>query len=174
MLKKPGFADWLRIHRLYRKAFPRSERKPFFLIMRMFRKGVTDVWCLQHAGKFAGLAITINSPEIVLLDYFAVCKPLRGQGVGTAALQALDKRYADKGFFVEIESTLIPSPERDMRLRRKHFYLEAGLEEMHTTARLFGVEMELLGVRCHLNFAQYHGFYRDNYSQWAANHVTPI
>ncbi len=174
MLKKPGFFDWFPLYRLYLSAFPAAERKPFWMIRRMYRRGVTDVWCLQHQGRFAGLAITINSPQVVLLDYFAIHPKLRGQGVGTAALQALDAWYDPRGFYVEIESTLIPSAEREMRLRRKRFYLAAGLEEMHTTARLFGVEMELLGKRCHLNYQQYHAFYRDHYSQWAANHVEPI
>lgn len=174
MLLRPRFWDWLRIRRLYRTAFPAQERKPFWMIRCMARRGVTDVWCLRHEDRFAGLAITINSPQVVLLDYFAICPDLRGRGVGTAALQALDACYSPRGFYVEIESTLIPSRERELRLRRKRFYLAAGLQEMHTRAMLFGVEMELLGKRCHLDFQQYHAFYRDYYSQWAADHVTSV
>lgn len=174
MLRKPRLLDWLALRSLYRSAFPKAERKPFWMIKKMYRRGVTDVWCLQNAGRFAGLAITINSPQVVLLDYFAVRDDLRGRGVGTVALRALDRLYSPRGFFVEIESTLVPSAELDLRLRRKKFYLAAGLEEMHTTARLFGVEMELLGRRCYLDYTQYHAFYRDHYSQWAAEHVQPL
>jgi hypothetical protein len=33
--------------------------------------------------------------------------------------------------------------------------------------------MELLGKGTVMCFDQYKAFYRDNYSQWAADHVTP-
>ena len=74
---------------------------------------------------------------------------------------------------MEIESTKDASADRPLRLRRKRFYLSCGLEEMGTEAELFGVNMELLGVRCHLNFQQYQSFYREHYNPWAADHIRP-
>ena len=173
-LQKPkGIRRWLQLYGLYLEAFPASERKPWTMIRKMYRKGVTDIWCLEKDGAFAGLAITINSPDIVLLDYFAVEKKQRCGGIGRSALGKLMEKYCDRGFFVEIESTLEESLERPLRLRRKNFYLSCGLEEMHTTAELFGVNMELLGARCHLNYQQYQNFYREHYNPWAAEHIWP-
>ena len=173
-LEKPnGLVDWLRLYRLYMRSFPAAERKPWLAILKMYRNGRMDIWCVRKNGSFAGLAITINSADVILLDYFAIEKKQRGQGIGTQALKAILARYAGKGFFLEIESTLEESPDRAMRLRRKKFYLSCGLEEMHTTAFLFGVKMELLGVKCHLNFDQYKSFYATYYNTWAANHITP-
>lgn len=173
-LRRPEkLSQWLGLYRLYRKSFPRAERKPFSMILGMYRKGKTDIWCVEADGKFSGLGITINGPEVILLDYFAIVKGQRGQGIGTEALKALMERYAGKGFFLEIESTREQVRWQELRRRRKRFYLSAGLEELHTTAKLFGVEMELLGKGCHLDFDRYKAFYRDNYSQWAADHVTP-
>ena len=40
--------DWLHIRLLYRRAFPRSERKPFKMIRRMHRAGRTDVWLAEQ------------------------------------------------------------------------------------------------------------------------------
>ena len=78
-LKRPqGIGRWLQIYQLYMEAFPASERKPFGMIRRMYRKGTTDIWCLERPGSFAGIGITINGPDLILLDYFAVRKPLRG------------------------------------------------------------------------------------------------
>ena len=174
-LKKPeGFLRWLRLYCLYRTAFPREERKPFALIRRMYEKGTTDIWCLERDGEFVGLGITINGPELILLDYFAIAKRKRQQGVGSAALPAIVGHYGDKGFFLEIESTLEDAPNKTQRLRRKAFYLSCGLQELGAMACLFGVNMELLGVRCQLNYDQYKAFYRDNYNQWAADHITPV
>lgn len=164
--------DWLHIRLLYRRAFPRSERKPFNMIRRMHRAGRTDVWLAERDGRFAGLGITINGSEIILLDYLAVHEKCRDKGVGSAFLQALMAKYVDRGFFLEIEA-----PDRDdptgIKARRKAFYLRNGLTDMHVTANLFGVRMELLGRGCTLDFDGYHDFYRDNYSAWAAEHVTP-
>ena len=170
-LKRPqGIGRWLQIYQLYMEAFPASERKPFGMIRRMYRKGTTDIWCLERSGSFAGIGITINGPDLILLDYFAVRKPLRGQGIGAAALDLLREAYRGKGFFLEIEA-----PDRDdptgIKARRKAFYLRNGLTDMHVTANLFGVRMELLGRSCELDFDSYRAFYHDHYNAWAAEHV---
>ncbi len=173
-IQKPKtIGDWWRLYRLYLSAFPAVERKPFSMILRMCRKGKTDIWCVRSGGKFAGLAITINGPDIILLDYFAIPKHRRGEGIGTKALSLLRSHYSGKGFFVEIETTLKKTAELPMRLRRKQFYLAAGLQELSVTAKLFGVDMELLGCDCSLDYKSYKAFYRDNYNQWAADHIAP-
>ena len=172
--KARGVSAWLRVWGLYRRAFPLAERKPFSMIRRMTELGKTDTWCVMAGGRFAGLAITINGPDTILLDYFAVEKKKRGSGVGTAALKKLMEHYGGKGFFLEIESTLEAAADLAMRQRRKHFYLACGLRELGVEAELFGVNMELLGVRCSLDYTAYRNFYRDNYSQWAAEHVRPV
>ena len=173
-LKKPAsMKDWVKIYWLYLEAFPAEERKPFGMILKMYRKGKTDIWCVMADGGFAGLAITINGAEVILLDYFAVDKKRRGEGIGSAALRKIRQHYADWGLFIEIESTFENAPNLSQRQRRKKFYLSCGMEEMGTTAELFGVRMELLGSGCLLSYEQYRAFYRDNYSQWAADHIQP-
>lgn len=174
-LKNPkGPADWLRLYRLYREAFPDAERKPFGIIVNMHRQGKTDLWCLKTDNRFAGMAATINGDALVLLDYFAVERHLRGQGIGTAAMAALQEQYRDRGLFVEIESTRQPAPNQTEREKRKQFYRFSGMEELDTEADVFGVPMELLGSRCKLDFEGYRAFYRDNYGPWAAEHIRPV
>lgn len=159
---------------LYRTAFPHNERKPFSRITSMVKEGRADLWTIRRDGRFAGLAATVNAPEIVLLDYFAVRKSLRGLGVGSEALKALMEHYRDRGFFVEIESTLAEAENQQERQKRKRFYVNCGMIPMGTEADLFGVRMELLGVRCHLDFESYRSFYRDHYSPWAAEHIREV
>lgn len=172
-LEKPrGFFRWLQIWGLYRTAFPASEQKPFGIIVKMYRQGRADIWCVEHGGRFAGFAATVNGGDLILLDYFAVSKAKRGRGIGSAALAKLQQIYADKGLFVEIETTRAGVPDREKRLKRKHFYQAAGMAELHVEAEVFGVEMELLGSRCSLDFEGYRNFYRDHYSPWAAEHLT--
>ena len=162
--------DWLRIRLLYRRAFPRYERKPFAIIRRMRKEGRTDLWLAEVDGHFAGLAATINAPDVILLDYLAVHEKRRGQGVGSAFLQALLDKYAGRGLFVEIEAADRDDPTGE-KARRKAFYLRNGLEDMHVVAILYGVRMELLGRGCGLDFDGYRAFYHDHYNAWAAEHV---
>ena len=173
LLKKPNRAvQWLELYRLYMEAFPAEERKPVWMILKMYRKGKTDIWCVENNGEFSGLAITINSDDLILLDYFAVKKPLRGAGVGFAALKEVICFYEGKGLFLEIESTFENASNQVQREKRKQFYLSAGLKELHVTAKLFGVNMELLGIGCQMNYDSYQAFYRDNYNEWAAEHIS--
>ncbi len=172
LLTPRNLLHWLRIYRLYQTAFPAAERKPFSVILRCRRRGQTDLWCIHGSSGFLGFAATVNSPELILLDYFAVETRFRGQGIGTAALKLLLEQYAGKGIFVEIESTREPGPDQLCRQQRKAFYLRCGMQPLGVTARVFGVAMELLGWNCQLTFPEYRGFYRDNYSPWAEKHIT--
>lgn len=165
--------QWFRIYRLYQSAFPKNEKKPFSMIRSMQKKGKTDVWYCEKNGKFAGLVVTINGPEQILLDYLAVGKKYRGQGVGSELLQQMRRQYAGKGVFLEIETVTESADNYEERKRRKKFYLSNGMTEMKVYVELFGVEMELLGFDCMLTFEEYHAFYRDNYNAWAAEHVKP-
>ena len=97
-MTKTRLWDIPQLFALYRTSCPRSERKPFGIILRMAREGRADLWTIRHRGRFAGLAATVNGPDIVLLDYFAVKRSLRGRGVGSAALMQLEKQYADRGY----------------------------------------------------------------------------
>lgn len=163
--------QWIRIYCLYRRAFPRYERKPFSIIRSMWKKGKTDVWYFENSGRFAGFAATINDSELILLDYLAVSKNMRGQGIGSRILSVLKEFYGGKGLFVEIESAYEAVPNREERLRRKAFYLKNGMQPSCVMASVFDVNMELLCWNCSVDFSTYHAFYRDNYSQWAAQHI---
>lgn len=171
--KPKNFKHWLALYRLYLQAFPASERKPWRMIRKMYHLGRSDVWCAMEAGRFKGLAITINSMDVILLDYLAVDKRHRNKGVGSAILTQMQERYPGKGLFLEIENPYADTPDQTLRQRRKAFYLRCGLKPMQVMVYLFGVEMELLGMGCCLNFEQYQAFYRDHYNAWAADHIAP-
>ncbi len=174
-IKQPTtLLQWINIYRLYQEAFPTSEKKPFSMIRSMRKKGKSDIWYCEEDGRFAGLVITINGPDKVLLDYLAVAKRRRGQGAGSKILQKMREQYAGKGVFLEIEVVTESADNFEERKRRKQFYLSNGMTEMNVFVKLFGVDMELLGFDCFLTFEEYHDFYRDNYNEWAAAHVERV
>jgi len=171
-IKQPQtLLQWIKIYRLYQAAFPAGEKKPFTMIYTMMKKGKTDVWYCEEYEKFAGLVITINGPHQILIDYLAVDKKRRGNGLGSKMLQKIREQYAGKGVFLEIELVDEQADNYEERKRRKQFYLSNGMTPMHVFVELFGIEMELLGFNCCLTFEEYHAFYRENYNEWAAEHV---
>ena len=169
-----SLTDWIRVRMLYFKAFPPSERKPFSIIRSMYRQKKTDLWCILQCGRFVGFASTINSENLILLDYLATLPQCRGQGIGSACLLQLKEHYRGRGLFVEIEDTQDPGTDQALRLRRKHFYISAGMEPLGVTAMVFGVRMELLGWNCRMDFPGYKAFYREHYNPWAAEHIQPV
>lgn len=158
------------IKSLYQKAFPASERKPFFLIRSKCREGVVEMLSVEDQnGMFLGLAIIMLDGDIALLDYFAISPECRESGVGTAAFGLLQKRYEQKRFILEIESTEMeaaPDDEiRRQRCRRKNFYLRNGMTALPLTVKVFGVEMEMLSHGCDVNFSEYKGVYEHLYGR---------
>ena len=163
--------EYIKIKKLYKKAFPRSERKPFSIIKRMQMLGKTDIWYFSDEKGFLGFATTINSPDVILIDYFAVLGKRRGSGNGTKMLKKLIEHYSGCGIFLEIEIPDERAENYEERVKRKRFYMNAGLSPMNTRAKLFGVDMELMGSGCQLDFDEYRNFYRDNYSEFAYNNI---
>lgn len=164
---------WLQLYVLYRRSFPRAERKPFLTILKKYRAGSTDVWCILEETQFLGFAATMNSPTLVMLDYLAVLKQHRSRGIGSVALKKLMMRYADRAFLLEIESPYEPGSDQILRKKRKQFYVNFGMEPLQIMAEVFGVKMELLGKNCSIDFEQYRNFYHDFYKPWAAKHILP-
>ena len=166
-----GLAQWADVYKLYQKAFPRSEKKPFSMIRKKWREGKTDIWRFTRDGKFAGIIITINGDDHILIDYLAVDESQRGTGIGTEILQRMREHYAGKGVFLEIESVYEECDNQAQRIRRKHFYEKCGMESMGVFVWLFGVKMELMSFGCKMTYEEYHAFYRENYGKWAADHI---
>lgn len=163
--------DWKQIKKLYMTAFPKCERKPLSIIWYKQHKKAADVWMLEEEGEFIGLAITMNGPDLVLLDYFAIDDFKRGKGYGSKAIKRLQEMYKDYRFFLEIERTDVEADNIEDRKRRKTFYLQNDMTELNVHAVLFGVEMELLGYQCNVSFEEYYNLYVSNYGRIAEKNV---
>lgn len=167
--------EYIRVFRLYERAFPESEKKPISMILKMSKCGATDIWYFEDNGAFLGLAITINSPDIILIDYFAVNEKRRGKGNGERMLKSIISHYSPRKVFLEIEVPYETAENYVDRIRRRRFYVDrVGLIPMNTRACLFGVDMELLGTEgCHLTYDEYRDFYLNNYGRYGYDNITP-
>ena len=174
-LREPkSFIEYIKLKKLYKKAFPKCERKPFSVIKKMKERKKTDIWYFSDEEGFVGFATTINGEREILVDYLAVAEKRRAKGLGSKILAMILEHYAPLGVFLEIEIPYEDADNYEERIRRKSFYLSSGLVPMNTYARLFGVDMELLGVGCRLSFEEYRNFYLENYGRFAYDNIKKI
>ena len=152
-------AQLAEIEKLYMEAFPEDERKPFSFITDQRANGRVEILAAQctelQENAIVGEAILAEWNNVVLLDYFAVFSEFRSKGAGTNILKALQKRYHDKRFILEIESTEVPAENYEQRQNRKQFYKRNGMQSLGYSADVFGVEMEVLGYKCVVSFEEY-------------------
>ncbi len=167
-------SEWRKMKKLYKSAFPRYERKPMFIIWQTYKKGRSDIRIIEENGEFSGMAITLNTGKLVLLDYFAISDDKRGKGLGSNALKELQRLYSGRKLFLEIESTYTNSDNAEERKKRKQFYLNNGMSEMKIMVNLFGTDMEVLGYDCTLSFEEYYSVYSDNYGRLAAKNIIQL
>lgn len=132
--------------RLYEDAFPDNEKAPFPLLLA--KQYLADVDFLSiYAGKqWAGFFYLVNYQNLSYIFYFAVRPEFRGKGIGSQALQRLQKFYQGRKLFLAIEQLDEHVPNYEERVSRKHFYLKNGFPELHRRVQEGTVIYELLGI----------------------------
>ena len=134
---------------LYEAAVPASERKDFFFMTEGPLSPSYDLLVIEtDTESVAGLVILVSHGQFTLLDYLAVSPSLRGQGIGHAVLPQIRAfciaTHPGAHLLLEIETPMPDCENNAQRLRRKAFYLSAGLCETGVHARIYGTDMELL------------------------------
>lgn len=161
------------IKRLYRDAFPRDERMPFFLISRECRKGSAEIFAVvSNSGRFGGFAVTMRSGDIMMLSYFAISPQLRDRGIGSRVIRALMRRFKDSRFILEIEDVAEPCGDPETRQRRREFYLRNGMVPAGFTAHVFMSDLEVLTSGKPVTFEEYRDLYRLRRGNRVAINVT--
>ena len=106
-------AQMKELKKLYRNAFPASEKKPFWLIRKKKRQGFSEILGLvNEENRLVGEIITIIWRDLLLVDYFAIAEDVRGQGCGARALELMKERYRGKRLLLEIETPDLPCDNR--------------------------------------------------------------
>lgn len=139
---------------LYQSSFPPSERKTLDYMLTGDKSSAYEVLVISTPDcPVAGMVITVTHGDLTMLDYFAVSPDLRGKGLGHAVLPLIRDHVRGSGgghFFLEIETPpplcipRDPCPNAEQRVRRKSFYLSAGMAETGVRAFIYGNDMELL------------------------------
>ncbi|MDA3080726.1 GNAT family N-acetyltransferase [Campylobacter sp. CS_NA1] len=149
-----------KIKTLYKRSFPKCERKPFAMILRSCAEQKGEIYAVYKNAKFVGLCVSLISPGAVLIDYLAILPKFKAQKIGGTVLANLMQIYENKTIFCEIESTEnLENFEKSNKFRRKRFYLKNGLFDTGIKISLWGVKMELLSNRKNAKFDEYFKIY---------------
>lgn len=129
--------------------FPPDERKPLWAVELLREQGQYDTLGFYEGDALLAYAFLWRDREglCVLLDYLAVCREVRGRGLGAACLDLLEEHYRSfAGILVEAEALEdgVGEGENALRLRRIDFYRRNGFRVLDYSVRLFGVYYTVL------------------------------
>ncbi|MDR6549931.1 GNAT family N-acetyltransferase [Paenibacillus qinlingensis] len=117
---------WEQAEHVYEEAFPAHGRKNRALIRSMFERGICMLHTWREDAHVIAMALTAwnQAAHVLIVDYIAVGRAQRGQGVGVACMGDI-RKWADTagchGIVIEVEAE--PSKENAERIR---FWEKAG------------------------------------------------
>lgn len=138
--------DYKNIRRLYKSAFPKEERAPFFLLKRKVSRGNADVLIAGEHGEFMGFVYVVCYKDLVYLFYFAVDDKCRGRGFGSNILRLLKEKYGGKRIFLAREQLDENADNYGQRIKRHEFYLRNGFKDLPCHIREGNVIYDVMGI----------------------------
>lgn len=140
------------VYRKYLKNdFPPDELRPLVMIERSLKKKQYICYGIFSEDEMYGYGFFAFSEQcasrVYLLDYFAVRKDLRDQGIGSFFLSSIKDMLSVPGpVLVEVENPDFADDGEEQRLQEKRvqFYLRNGFTDTGITAWLFYVEYKIL------------------------------
>lgn len=134
------------IRGLYREAFPREERLPWWLLRWNAARSGMQLTAWLDGNTVCGFTDSVTVEGFHMLLYFAVDPSLRGKGYGSEILKALQERYETVALHVE---PLEPSAENyPQRQRRYRFYRRNGFLDTGWDVWEVGGQFRILATRC--------------------------
>ena len=132
-----------------KKDFSGTARRPFGQIKAMHNKNRYLCLALEEENRILAYATFIHDDTIdsVLLDYYAVDKGQRGNGIGSRFIPLIKEYWKDKsGIVMECEAPDAAKSEDDRitRTRRIDFYIRSGAESTDVRWRMFGMAYSIL------------------------------
>ena len=145
-LVKTKFSDLESVKALYELSFPPEEQAPFWMLA--VKQYCADVDFLSiYAGKqWAGFFYIVNHKNLSYIFYFAIRPEFRNQGIGSQALQRLQKFYHGRKLFLGIEQPDILKADYEKRISRNYFYLNNHFQDLHRRVQEASVIYDLLGI----------------------------
>ena len=120
----PEKHQWQEIKKIYLEAFPKRERKPYFMLRHAVRRQKATVMAAIENGQLLGFTVLIPYHDMVMVDYLAVSSKIRSNGTGSRLLQNILKQFSDKKIVLLIERPDTAADNTEQRIARRRFYLK--------------------------------------------------
>lgn len=117
-------ADYKRIKKLYKKAFPSEQRLPLWFLSLRALKAKVEFLAIYDQNEFIGFFYLVNHQEITFVLYLAVAAEHRGKGYGSKVLYELSELKKGQKIILDIESPYEDAANYEQRIKRKKFYLK--------------------------------------------------
>ncbi len=115
---------------LYQEAFPECERRDLDTLKQLICNEQKMFFCqILHNNTECGLLIYWLFDTFCYVEHLAVNTATRGNGTGSATLEALKQRYANRPIVLEVE----PLSDDDATQKRIAFYQRNGFTIADTT-----------------------------------------
>lgn len=127
--------------------FPKEEIKPLSHIYGYMEKGRYTTLGFYEEGVFKAYAFLFKLENALLLDYFAVCPPYRGKGIGSYAIRLIKEGLSERDILIcesEDPQKAKNNKEREKRSKRLSFYERNGFSDSFLTSLVFDVGYKVL------------------------------
>ena len=140
----PEKQQWQEIKKIYLEAFPKRERKPYFMLRHAVRRKKATVMAAVENGQLLGFTALIPYHDMVMIDYLAVSSKIRSKGTGSSLLQNVLKQFPDKKIVLLIERPDDTADNKEQRIARRRFYLKNGFVSSNLFITGASGDMEVL------------------------------
>lgn len=147
-IRRIGTEEVREIYRTHiQEDFPEDERKPLAIMLDSLDNGTYACFAGMEDGTLLGYGFFVQHGQRYLLDYLAVVRDMRSQGIGGAFLPLLIRALPEaECILAEVEDPQQAATEAEaaQRERRMAFYRRCGFADSGVTVQTFGVTYRLV------------------------------
>ena len=136
--------QWSEIKEIYMEAFPKCERKPFFLLRQSIKRKKAVLAGAAEGNQLLGFTVFFVYKDMVMIDYLAVSSKIRSRGTGSRILEHICGQFPDKKIVLLIERVDDMAENCQQRTARRRFYLKNGFTSSGIFITGAGGDMEVL------------------------------
>lgn len=126
------------IRQLYRTAFPKEERLPWWMLRYWDSRNRGAVTAYYDGTAFCGFTCSAAAGDVLFILFFAVSEDLRGQGYGSAILSHIKQSNPGKKILLNVEPLDEAAPNNHQRICRMAFYEKNGFQDTGYNIREVG------------------------------------
>ena len=139
--------------RLYRTAFPKEERLPWWVLRLSTLKSDVKLTAYYDGRKFCGFTHTTETADVLFVMFLAVDDAVRGKGYGSAILNCL--KAEGKPVVLNVEPLDDSAANADERANRMRFYKKNGFFDTGYDISEVGGIFRVLSTEPKLNVPKY-------------------